>query len=127
MNERLTVFRPRELFFDEAEDATNRMATYRAKWDDRYREKWGIRTGFASLSAEQEQKLTALSKKIYRLLRLRGYARLDFRLSDSGEFVFLEANPNPTIAKDEDFAASAAGAGMEYGALIQKIVRLAGA
>ncbi len=125
-NERLTVFRPRELFFDGADDAGKRMATYHAKWNDRYREKWGIRTGFAELTSDQEQRLTATSKNIYRLLRLRGYARLDFRLTAGGEFVFLEANPNPTIAKDEDFAASAAGAGVEYGALIQKIVRLAG-
>jgi D-alanine-D-alanine ligase len=123
-NDRVQVFRPRELFFDEADDGGMRMATYRAKWDDRYREKWGIRTGFAKLTAAQDEELATLSKKIYRLLRLKGYARLDYRLAADGSFIFLEANPNPTIARDEDFAASAVGTGMGYGALIQKIVKL---
>jgi D-alanine-D-alanine ligase len=98
-NDRVQVFRPRELFFDEADDGGMRMATYRAKWDDRYREKWGIRTGFAKLTEAQEDELAALSKQIYRLLRLRGYARLDFRLAADGTFIFLEANPNPTIVR----------------------------
>jgi hypothetical protein len=34
----------------------------------------------------------------------------------------IEANPNPFIAKDEDFARSAAEAGIEYDPLIQWIL-----
>ena len=36
----------------------------------------------------------------------------------------LEANPNPQIAKGEDFAASAEKVGMSYEALLQRIINL---
>ena len=34
----------------------------------------------------------------------------------------IEANPNPSLAREDDFAQSAAAAGMDYDALIQKIL-----
>ena len=36
----------------------------------------------------------------------------------------IEANPNPQIARGEDFAASAESAGISYESLIQRIVNL---
>ena len=68
--------------------------------------------------------LERLSKRIYRLLGLSGYARLDYRLNKFGTFYLLEANPNPQIARDEDFAQSAKHAGMGYEELLQKLVTL---
>ena len=64
------------------------------------------------------------SKRIYRLLGLNGYARLDYRLTDKRRLYLLEANPNPQIAKGEDFAASAEKAGVSYEAVIQRITNL---
>jgi D-alanine-D-alanine ligase len=58
------------------------------------------------------------------LLSLSGYARLDYRMTDSGRFYLLEANPNPQIAKNEDFADSVAHAGSTYEQLLQKIITL---
>jgi hypothetical protein len=37
-----------------------------------------------------------------------------YRLSNDGEFYLLEANPNPQIARNEDFADSAAHCGLSY-------------
>jgi D-alanine-D-alanine ligase len=71
-----------------------------------------------------KKEIEHLSKCIYRLLSLSGYARLDYRLTEDGRFYLLEANPNPQIAADEDFAASAAHCGLSYPALLQKIIRL---
>jgi len=71
-----------------------------------------------------EAKLTELSKRIYRLLGISGYARLDYRVTEAGEAYLLEANPNPQIAKDEDFALSAKHMGMEYPELIEHLMRL---
>jgi len=34
----------------------------------------------------------------------------------------IEANPNPSLAQDEDFSQSAAAAGIGYDALIQQIL-----
>ena len=62
--------------------------------------------------------------RIYRALGLSGYARLDFRLPEDDRAVFLEANPNPDISSDEEFAAAAEAAGLPYPRLIQRIVSL---
>jgi D-alanine-D-alanine ligase len=63
-------------------------------------------------------------KRIYRLLTIDGYARLDLRLTPNNEVYFIEANPNPILAEDEDFAQSALKANLPYPELIDRIVRL---
>ena len=56
------------------------------------------------------------------LLKIRGTGRLDLRLTPAGEMVFIEANPNPSLERGEDFARSAAAAGIDYETLIQRIL-----
>ena len=55
---------------------------------------------------------------------LSGYARIDLRLDASGQAYVIEANPNPQLSPDEDFARSAQTAGTDFGALLDKIVTL---
>jgi D-alanine-D-alanine ligase len=122
-NQRLIVFPPRELVFSEVPEDEPKIATFKAKWDDKYRKRWGIKNRFASgLDDGVLKKIERLCKKVYSYLYLQGYARLDLRLSSENEIIFIEANPNPHISKDEDFAKSAAKAGIEYEPLIQKIL-----
>jgi D-alanine-D-alanine ligase len=68
--------------------------------------------------------LERASRRAYRVLELKGYARIDYRLAVDGSFYFLEANPNPELAKGEEVADAAAAAGITYPELIQKIVSL---
>ena len=75
------------------------------------RKKSALRPRAAELTPEQHKILERLSKRIYRYLFLSGYARLDYRMTEEGQFYLLEANPNPQIAHNEDFADSAAHAG----------------
>ncbi|MCB9799755.1 MAG: ATP-grasp domain-containing protein [Candidatus Omnitrophica bacterium] len=125
-NKRLQVLPIRELKFLQVPEDEPKIATYKAKWDDEYRKKWGIRNQFAgSLPNGSAKKIEKVSKKIYQLLSIRGYARLDLRLNSQGELYFIEANPNPMLAAEEDFAQSAEKAGLDYPALIQKIISLA--
>lgn len=125
-DQRLEVFPVREMVFARVDDEDPKIATYKAKWDEAYRKKWGIKNRFAEdLSAETVRHLEKFCKKIYRALCINGYARLDLRLRDNGEIFFIEANPNPMLAKDEDFALSAQKAGLDYPELIQKIIHLA--
>ena len=63
-------------------------------------------------------------KRIYHLLTIDGYARVDLRVTAANEVYFIEANPNPILAADEDFAQSALKAGLAYPQLIERIVRL---
>jgi len=125
-NQRLEVFPPREMVFSRVDDEDPKIATYKAKWDEGYRKKWGIKNKFADpLPAGVEEKIKTLSKRIYRMLDIQGYARLDMRLTPEGEIVFIEANPNPMLAKDEDFALAADKAGLAYPELIRRIIQLA--
>jgi D-alanine-D-alanine ligase len=115
----------RELYFDKVPDPAARIATRKAKWDRDYRKRNGIRSGEArDLPKALEERLRTWSKEAYRALGLTGYARLDWRLSASGEPFLLEANPNPHIGADEDFARSAKRAGLSYDELLGKIVNL---
>jgi D-alanine-D-alanine ligase len=123
-NLRLTVFPIRELVFREVPPDEPRIATYRAKWDEEYRKRWGLQNEFAeglepALVAQIEQ----VCKRIYRLLTIDGYARIDLRLTAANEIYFIEANPNAILAEDEDFALSAGKAGLPYAQLIERIVR----
>lgn len=123
-NEKLQVFPPRELFFKEIPDHEPKFATYRSKWDQTYRKKWGIDTDWAKdFSEPMQKKLNDVCKKIYRLLEIQGFGRIDLRIRQD-DIYFIEANPNPSIAKKEDYALSASKAGVKYEDLIAKIVSL---
>src|SRR5579864_4058650 len=125
-NHRLTVFPPREIFFEGLPEDAPKFATYHAKWNEKYREKWGIKNGPAKELPEGIPKhLEELARKVYRLLRIRGFGRIDVRLTPQGDVFVLEANPNPSLAEDEDFAQAAAQAGVTYDALIQEILNAA--
>lgn len=123
-NKRLTVLPPREIFFGEPpEPDAPRFATAKAKWDDAYRKKWGIRNGPAAPIPKAVQgRLGAMARRICRVLHLRGVARLDLRLTPEGDWVVIEANPNPSLARGDDFAQSALAAGMDYDTLIARIL-----
>jgi D-alanine-D-alanine ligase len=123
-NLRLSVFPIRELIFREVPPDEPKIATYRAKWDEEYRKRWGLQNRFAegldpALVAHIEQ----TCKRIYRLLTIDGYARIDLRLTAANDVYFIEANPNPHLAEDEDFALSAGKAGLPYPQLIDRIIR----
>jgi D-alanine-D-alanine ligase len=122
-NRKLAVFPPREIFFNDVPEDTPKFATFKAKWDDSYRKKWGIQNGPANeLPGDVDEKLARLARKVYRVLKIRGFGRVDVRLTQAGEIVVIEANPNPSLACEDDFAQAAAMAGLPYDALIQKIL-----
>lgn len=124
-NQRLTVFPIRELLFREKPADEPCILTHKAKWDDAYRKRWGIGTEIVEdLEAAVVRRIERTCRRIYRLLAMDGYGRIDLRVTPANEIVFLEANPNPFLADGEDFALSARAAGVGYGELIARIVRL---
>jgi len=121
---RLTVFPIRELVFREVPPNEPKIATYKAKWDEEYRKRWGLQNQFAEgLDPALVAHIEDTCKRIYRLLTIDGYARIDLRLTAANEVYFIEANPNPILAEDEDFALSAGKAGLSYPQLIDRITR----
>jgi len=124
-NLRLTVFPIRELIFREVPPNEPKIATYKAKWDEEYRKRWGLKNQFVEgLDPALVARIEQMCKRIYRLLTIDGYARIDLRLTADNRVYFIEANPNPHLAADEDFALSAGKAGLPYPQLIDRIIRL---
>ncbi|HEY8751748.1 MAG TPA: ATP-grasp domain-containing protein [Tepidisphaeraceae bacterium] len=102
-----------------------RIATARVKWDESYRTRHGIISKAAiDLPVAVSRHISELAREAYRALDLTGYARIDLRLTPQGEVFLIEANPNPQIARNEDFADSAAAAGIDYPTLLQRILTL---
>lgn len=124
-NHQLQVFPPWELDLGELRADAPRIATRRIKWDLDYQEKYKVDIGPAKgLSDEILRQYVTTSKRIYKALGLTGYARIDFRLDDQGRLYFLEANPNPDIARYEEFASAAGADGYTYETLLQKLLNL---
>src|SRR5437773_1502685 len=114
-----------ELFFTNMPDGARRIATDRVKWSVKYQKKYGIDSGPArEVDDARREQLQHLCKRAYRALELSGYARIDLRLDEAGNPWIIEANPNPQIARGEDFAASAEKAGISYEGVLQRIVNL---
>ena len=124
-NKKLTVLPIRECVFDSDQGEGPLLATYRVKWNAEYRKKWNIRFDFAELDAPIVSKIERICKKVYRLLQIRDYGRIDLRLTPDNELVILEVNPNPDVAYGEEVAEAADKAGISYEKLIDRIVNLA--
>jgi D-alanine-D-alanine ligase len=114
-----------ELFFTNMPSDARRIATDRVKWSVKYQKKYGIDSGPAKdLPPEIIASIQHLCKRTYRALLLSGYGRIDLRLDDNERVWILEANPNPQIARGEDFAESAQNAGLGYEVLLQRVLNL---
>jgi len=124
-NTRLRVFPIWEMQFTKMPNGVHHIATERVKWSVKYQEKHGIQTNeLKDVPEDQRQRIQHLCRRVYRALELSGYARIDLRMDKNGKAYVLEANPNPQIARGEDFAESAKRAGLTYEALLQQIVML---
>jgi D-alanine-D-alanine ligase len=125
-NDRLRVFPYREVIFSEVPDGQPKFSTFKAKWDDAYRKRWGIQNIFAEpLPNGMNQRVANICRAVYRALRIRGYGRIDLRITPDGEIVILEANPNPNLEREDEFAQSALKAGFSYPRMVQRILTLA--
>lgn len=124
-NHRLQVGPVWELFFPNLPKGSEPIATSAAKWNKAYQKRIGLRSGIAEdLSPEQQTELARLAKRVYRVLGLSGYARIDLRMDEAGRAYVLEANPNPDLSFGEDFAEAFEQVGYRYSELVQKIVTL---
>lgn len=112
-----------ELKMDKLPEDARRIATERVKWSRKYQDKYGITSEKAkNLPAGKAEEVQHLAKRVYRALSLSGYARIDLRMDGDGRLYVLEANPNPQIARNEDFADSAETAEYRYEELLQELL-----
>ena len=118
-----------ELDFSKFPSDRPRMASWEAKWGDDAgggAEFEGTASIFPeNLSEELTERLNKAAIDAFNALRLRDYARIDFRVNDAGQVYVIEVNPNCYLERESEFARAASRAGIEYDALIERIVELA--
>jgi len=107
-----------------------RIASWNAKWGEDGEgsgaEFAGTRSIFpANVDEELVERMQRVAIEAFNALRLRDYARIDLRVSDSGEIYVIEVNPNCYLERESEFARAAKKHGLEYDALIGRIVDLA--
>jgi D-alanine-D-alanine ligase len=115
------VLPPLELVVGRRAAGAPRIATFRVKNDARYRTRWRIRYRQPRLSKALMAHICDASRRIFRALKLRDYGRIDYRLTPEGDLVFLEANPNPDLAR-HTFGRNRCFAGLPHPDLIAAIV-----
>ena len=124
-NHRLLSLPVWEMLFTKMPEDLSHIATEKVKFDPDYQKRYGIKTRAAKdLSAKTEERIANICKRVYRILTLSGYARMDLRLTVDDRIYVIEANPNANLEYGEDFAESAAKIGISYKALIQRILNL---
>ncbi len=101
------------------------ILSYDAKWDKDSGEFNATDYHFkAELSPELLAQIEDASRKAFRLLGCRDYARVDFRIraGDDKPFV-LELNPNPDFAPDRALANNLWAGGIEHAEFVRQLVR----
>jgi D-alanine-D-alanine ligase len=119
-----------ELDFSKFPADRPRIASWEAKWGD---EGTGTGAEFAGtqsifpegLDPELVSRMQKVATECFQALRLRDYARIDLRVTDAGEIYVIEVNPNCYLERESEFARAAQKSGLEYDALIARIVDLA--
>ncbi|MCO4793230.1 MAG: ATP-grasp domain-containing protein [Bacteriovoracaceae bacterium] len=123
-NYKLTVLPVWELEFNKSDEPGKELYSTRAKFNEKYREKKGVTTKRANITPELEKKIIDACKRTYKVLNLNGYARIDLRVDTNDKIYIIEANPNPDIALDDEFASSAEHMKITYSELLDKVLKL---
>ena len=119
--ERVSVFPPMEILYHDSPIAGYHVYNYTVKQEYT---KYVSYCCPAELSPKLEREITDLSKKIFLALGCRDFARVDFRLDESGKLYFIEINPLPGLAPHySDYPMLAEFCGVEYDDLVGRVLR----
>lgn len=118
------VLAPLELVVGRQGRGAPRFATQRLKHDAAYKRRWQVRYRKARLPRALINEIRHSSRRIFHALKLRDYARIDYRLTADNRLVFIEVNPNPDLGR-HTFGREQCFAGVAYADLIRRIVAAA--
>lgn len=98
-----------------------RIVGYAAKWDDDSPESRGTVRTF-DVSGVDHAAVERLVRRVWDVLGLRGYVRVDLRLDAAGTPYVLEVNCNPCLSPDAGFLAACARGGIDVAAVVGHVV-----
>ena len=120
------ILPPTEIkFIGYKEKHIDEIFDYRSKWDENSFE---AKHAISSCVFDERDKtllenLKDISEKCWQEFRLKGYARVDFRIDKEGKPWALEINANPCITPgDSSFLRSATQGGLEYIDVVRSII-----
>ena len=94
-----------------------------------YRNKYqagvAVETCPALIEPQKAMEMQKIAERVFTVLRLKSYARMDFVMSGEGEIFCLEANTLPGMTPTSLLPQEAAAAGMDFGTLCEEILRFA--
>jgi D-alanine-D-alanine ligase len=119
------VLSPAEMTFVNYPKGKLKIVSYNAKWDENsFEGKNTVRNfDFPKKDKKLLDSLKKISKKVWDIFNLNGYARIDFRVDKKGVPYVLEINTNPCISYDGGFVAACDEDGMSYTKIISRLVK----
>ncbi len=84
-----------------------------------------VETCPAQIPEEKAAEMQMLAEKVFQVLRLKCYARMDFMMSENGDLYCLEANTLPGMTPTSLLPQEAAAIGMDVERLCEKILETA--
>lgn len=118
------VLPPAEIEFVGYGPERPRIVGYKAKWAEGSFEFANTPRKFDFPSADERllAELRGIALACWRLFRLRGHARVDFRIDEAGKPWVLEVNTNPCLSPDAGFAAAVERSGIAFDRAIARII-----
>jgi D-alanine-D-alanine ligase len=116
---------PLEANFSKLPSGSPHIYDRKTKWETSSPEFQAMKTEIADIPSELRARLQKTAVEAYRALRVRDYGRVDLRVDEQGGIYVLEVNASCYLERQDEFARAAQSAGIEYTALIQRIVDLA--
>jgi len=115
-----------EIDFSDLPPELPRIVSYEAKWVEgsEWFKKTPVKTR-AAFPPATDAAIRETARRLFRALRLSGYARFDFRVDAEGVPWLLEINPNPDLSVDAGFARALPEMGVTYADAVEAIVRTA--
>ncbi len=81
-----------------------------------------VETCPADLPEGKAREMQQIAERVFEALRLKSYARMDFRMDESGDLFCLEANTLPGMTPTSLLPQEAAAVGMDFDALCEHIL-----
>ena len=94
-------------------------------YKNKYQAGSAVETCPAHLSERKTKELQHLAERVFQVLRLKNYARMDFMMNEEEEIFCLEANTLPGMTPTSLLPQEAQAVGIDYGQLCEKIMESA--
>lgn len=92
-------------------------------YKNKYQAGSAVETCPADISKEKTEEMQKIAETVFKALRLKNYARMDFMMSESEELFCLEANTLPGMTPTSLLPQEAAAVGISFNELCEKLMQ----